>query len=118
MTTPRLASSTNSVAETSRAETCFSNNDAATTPQTSETPAAGSASLSDRWASSLIVELFVNNVLVLLFDLSVSPFLSVCLHRENWPILQVLLLAIVKWYSVISHNLNLLYKTVIFHVIK
>ena len=83
MTTPRLASSTNSVAETSRAETCFSNNDAATTPQTSETPAAGSASLSDRWASSLIVELFVNNVLVLLFDLSVSPFLSVCLSSQG-----------------------------------
>ena len=34
-------------------------NDAATIPQTSATPAAGSASPSDRWASSLIV---VNNV--------------------------------------------------------
>ena len=99
-----FVSSTNYVAI---AETNVDNDDA-TTPQTSATPAAGSASLSDRWASSLIVELFVNNVLVLLFALSVSPFLSVCLHRENWPILQVLLLAIVKWYSVISHNLNLL----------
>ena len=70
MTTP--ASSTNSVAI---AETNV-DNDAATIPQISATPAAGSASLSDRWASSLIVELFVNNVLVPLFALSISVCLS------------------------------------------
>ena len=53
-----FVSSTNYVAI---AETNL-DNDAATTPQTSATPAAGSASPSDRWASSLIVELLVNNV--------------------------------------------------------
>ena len=73
---------TNSVAiaETSRAEKRLSN-DAATTPQTSKTPAARSASLNDRWASSssLIVELFVNNIFMPLFALSIS----ICLFSQG-----------------------------------